>query len=253
MTAAMRLLGAKPNAWIPSFLPNVIAWWDAANASSFTYSSGTLVSAWASRVGSYTLTQATTANQPSRSGTLNSKPTVVFDGTTYDWLSVANFDLSATNATTFWFVINAATGVGDQVIAELSSNVNGDSGGLLFYVSNGGSFIALTRGSSSPYYSGFISGTVTTTAKAAVAIYDAALTTNEMSVWLNGSPAGSNAYNANLTNNLRKDSLYVGSRAGQNTFFDGQICEFGACSSALGSTDRGKLETYLSAKWGLGF
>ena len=57
-------------------------WLDADNASSFTYSSGSVVSQWTDRSSNaFTFTTATTSNQPGRTGTKNGKATVVFDGT----------------------------------------------------------------------------------------------------------------------------------------------------------------------------
>jgi len=61
---------------------NIYAWFDASRAVDFTYSSGTSVSQWNDRSGNGRhLSQATAANQPSRSGTMNGRSTVIFDNT----------------------------------------------------------------------------------------------------------------------------------------------------------------------------
>jgi hypothetical protein len=73
---------------IPSFNPTLISgltgWYDATNANSFTFSSGTVVSAWADLSSSArNITQGTVANQPTRNTTLgaNALSALTFDGT----------------------------------------------------------------------------------------------------------------------------------------------------------------------------
>lgn len=75
---------------------NIYAWFDASRAGDFTYSSGTSVSQWNDRSGNGRhLSQATAANQPSRSGTMNGRSTVIFDNTN-DFLDFgSNQDLGA--------------------------------------------------------------------------------------------------------------------------------------------------------------
>ena len=65
-------------------------WLDSSVASSFTFSSGSVVSRWKDISGNnHSFTTAAVANQPSRSGTQNSLSTVVFDGTN-DYLKVTS-------------------------------------------------------------------------------------------------------------------------------------------------------------------
>jgi hypothetical protein len=54
-------------------------WWDAADASTFTFSTGTTVSEWRSKVGPYKATQTDATFRPGRSGTLNGLPVVTFN------------------------------------------------------------------------------------------------------------------------------------------------------------------------------
>lgn len=57
-------------------------WLDSSDASKFTYSSGTVVSSWTDKsANAYVFEPSSTTYAPSRSGTQNSKSTVVFDGT----------------------------------------------------------------------------------------------------------------------------------------------------------------------------
>ena len=77
-------------------------WLDAADASTFTYSSGTVVSRWTDKsANGYQFEPASTTMAPSRSGTQNSKSTVVFDGT--------NDGLAAVGSTSNWKFLHDGT------------------------------------------------------------------------------------------------------------------------------------------------
>jgi hypothetical protein len=96
-------------------------WLDAANAGSFTYSSGTVVSQWTDRsANAFTFTTAATSNQPSRNGTQNSKSTVVFDG--YDDY------LKSTAAASTWKYLHDGTGATIFVVAKSKETEPGTSG-----------------------------------------------------------------------------------------------------------------------------
>jgi hypothetical protein len=77
-------------------------WLDAADASTFTYSSGTVVSRWTDKSpNGYQFEPATSSMAPSRSGTQNSKSTVVFDGT--------DDGLAAVGSTSNWKFLHDGT------------------------------------------------------------------------------------------------------------------------------------------------
>lgn len=88
-------------AWQPTAVSSLKLWLDADDASSFTFSSGTIVSQWADRSGNGVhVSQGTTANQPTRSGTLNGRKTLIFDGSN-DGLKSANGALAINPITAF--------------------------------------------------------------------------------------------------------------------------------------------------------
>lgn len=77
-------------------------WLDSSNASSFTYSSGSVISRWTDRsANAYFFEPAATTNAPTRTGTQNSKSTVVFDGT--------NDFLTSTAAASTWKFLHDGT------------------------------------------------------------------------------------------------------------------------------------------------
>ena len=247
MTAAMKaLVGAK---WTPRSLPDVMAWWDGAHDGSFTFSSGTVVSEWRSRVGSYALGQATSGSRPSRSLTVNGRPAVSFD--TSKWMSVASFDCTVAGRTlSLWAVFSAPSG-SDRILAELSSNYN----------NFGGTWIAFRTSANNcnmganlnTYVSWQSSGSLTTTPKAIVGTMNGTLAIDEVSGWLNGDGSGTRPKNSNSTISFVSNTLYVGSRAGSSVFLNGTICELGVVARVITTSERLQLQRYLSQKWGLGF
>lgn len=94
-------------------------WLDADNAASFTYSSGSVVSQWTDRsANAFTFTTPLgTSNQPSRTGTQNSKSTVVFDG--------SNDYLKSTAAKSTWKYLHDGTGATVFIVAKSNEAVPG--------------------------------------------------------------------------------------------------------------------------------
>jgi hypothetical protein len=235
----------------PLGILSLAAWWDASDDDSFTYSSGTVVQDWRSRIGNYTLTQATSANRPERSGTVNGLPTVVFDGTN-DSLSVANFDMRPGGQKfSVWAVFSCVSG-GGRIVAEHSSNYVGTNGAFAV-VRQDTDLVGIGKFGSASYATFDSTDTVTTSPKAFLAFHDGALATNESSGRLNGSTAGTRVFNQNTNANNINATLFVGARNGSSLFVNGQICELGITTSILTATEITKLEAYLSSKWALGF
>jgi hypothetical protein len=238
----------------PLGILSLAAWWDASDDDSFTYSSGTVVQDWRSRIGNYTLTQATSANRPTRSGTVNGLPTVVFDGTN-DSLSVANFDLSGGQKFSLWAVFSCVSG-GDQIIVEHSINHNFNIGAFLCYRASSNAVVLGKRGEGASVflYSVFqTTSTVTTSPKSLIGIHDGSLSTNESTARVNAAWSGSYIANDNTNANNIISTLFVGARNGSSVFLNGQICELGITTAALTNDEIGLLESYLSRKWALGF
>lgn len=87
---------AKPATatWSPLSLAGCELWLDASDASTFTYSSGTLVSQWDDKSGNGNhATQGTASKQPSRSVTIGGVDAVSFDGDDND-MTITNLALS---------------------------------------------------------------------------------------------------------------------------------------------------------------
>lgn len=240
---------AKSYTPYPLLLSGVVAWWDADDASTFTFSSGTVVEEWRSRVGSYALIQANPANRPSRSGAVNGKSTVVFDGSN-DSLSVANFDLTAGGqAFSLWAVVTAASGT-DQAVVEHTTNFNNNAGAFLFARNAAGNSPGLGKRGSTAYATFENTTSVTTPAAIIVGTHDGTLATNETTLWVNGNANGARFVNSNTNSSNLNSTLFVGARAGTSLFLNGQIAELGITTNAMTDSDRLLLQQYLAAKWG---
>lgn len=95
-------------------------WLDAADASTFTYSSGTVVSRWTDKsANAFAFEPASTTMAPSRSGTQNSKSTVVFDGT--------NDGLAAVGSTSNWKFLHDGTICTVFVVYKITKTISTSS------------------------------------------------------------------------------------------------------------------------------
>ena len=233
--------------WTPAVL-SPYAWYDAAQES---YADGDPVGTWTNRgTGAGNLTASGTARPTFKTNIINGYPVLRFDSN--DAMSVASFN-PATAALTIWAVFTAPSGT-DRIIAELSANYNSTTAWLLYRAATN---TVIFSEHETAYTTWTTTGTATTSPSAFVATLDRALTTNEIAGYLNSSATnGSLTQNNNLPNTaFPSNTLYVGARAASSVFFGGSttadLAEFGVCASALGTTDRTSLMTYLGSKYGI--
>lgn len=94
MGMSPRLLRPRATGFNPKSIANLVAWFDADDASTFTLS-GDAVSEWRDKSSNaYSVTQTTANNQPSRTGTVKGRATVDFDGSN-DYLFADGTGISA--------------------------------------------------------------------------------------------------------------------------------------------------------------
>lgn len=68
----------------PASVPGLTVWFDASDDSTFTYSSGVVVSQWRDKSGNaFHVSQATDAQRPTRSTTINGRAAVAFNGSQF--------------------------------------------------------------------------------------------------------------------------------------------------------------------------
>jgi hypothetical protein len=232
----------------PLDLPSLVGWWDADDATTFTFSSGTSVSQWNDKSGNnYHLAQGTAGEQPTRSGTVNGRSSVVFDGTD-DFLSVASFDMTGSAKVSAVMVFSCAASVA-QIILETSANVNQNNGSFtVFRTAQNRAQMARRAGNVLSAYA--TTATLSTTPSVFVGTADGTLTTNETLAWVNNNGAGTYDANNNTTGDNQTYTLFVGARNGTSFRMNGQIAEIIITKDVLSTNDRELLQSYLKDKWG---
>lgn len=237
MIPVVRAVGKRVvagSSWTPASLTGLGGWWDASDASSFTYSSGSIVSQWNDKSGlGRHMTQGTVSAQPSRSGTIGGKSAVLFDGTD-DGLTTGTITIPSKPASLLLVARNtAASGQRD---AYMSYDA-GSADGRIFRTSTG---------TVDTYQGNFLS---TGASWGTTAAHSVALVLNGASskialdsgAWVNGD-AGLQSLGERLSIGSYKA---LGGEAWQ-----GEICEAVFVAAGISDADKTSWFGYCATKWG---
>jgi hypothetical protein len=232
-------LDASQNKSYPTDLPvkgGLLLWLDAADDSTFSYSSGNIVSQWRDKSGlNNHSSQATVGNQPSRSTFQNSRKTVNFDGTN-DFLDGTSALTLANGYTAFTIVKSSATGERD-IITSTTAAQSADI--YLYQQASSGKL----GNWSNVYTSNPISLNVWYLFSTNVS------SVGSETLYLNGSSQTSNSRSLTNTRGYRVGAYYTGSSSGE--YWSGEIAEILIFNRALSSTEMKQVHTYLGQKWGI--
>jgi len=219
-----------PKAFTPADLPNLVGWWDAADAATFTYSSGQEISGWADKSGAGRhFTQAVIAQQPSRTGVQNGQPCIAFNSGVQDTLASS---VSVTQPFTF-FMSSVSYGAGAYLYWWMDG-----AGGSLFVDSGVGYYLNnVNVGNLNP---GMLDAPVLLTVRVSGGAWY---------IWRNETlvVGGANAGGA------IGNPLYFGFRAGDSrpyASFQSNLFEPMIYNRALPDAECVQVRTYLRAKWG---
>ena len=108
--------GAAP-AFRPDDIETCLGWWDASDASTFTFGTGASVAQWRDKsAAAHHLSAPTTPEQPDRTGTINALSTVTFDGSAF--MDIAGYTVPSQPYTVFVVgaISNVTPGAGDYGI-----------------------------------------------------------------------------------------------------------------------------------------
>jgi hypothetical protein len=218
-------------------------WLDAADASTFTFSSGTVVSQWNDKSGSArNFTQATVGNQPTRNVTQNGLPGLTFNA---DFMANTGFNWANSAFTTF--VVIKYDSAANNFTGVLGSNI---SSGPALAISSDDAFAIFKIGVTPFAYNLF-----PTSSNADVAVWKApGVTSGSLTTtfYKNGTQASS-------TTTVTGLSTGTGAVLGASTTggadltppFDYTfVYEVLVYPSQLSDTDRNLVEGYLKTKWG---
>jgi hypothetical protein len=233
------------NAWkrtaaLSSWLPDIAGlqlWLDADDSDTITLNGGT-VSQWNDKSGNgYNVSQSTASNQPTYTASaLNGKSVVRFDGG--DELNgSATVVGGSTNRTVF--VVFNCNNFGTTPAYGVTL---GDS------TSNGESF-GVSREIAVRVNSGYRTWTTAVDSTHAIVtiVLDGTSTTG-LSAWKNGSILTANLTSARTLNTAAGFIVGNGTAGGE---LNGDVAEIIVYNSALSTSDRQSVESYLSIKWGI--
>lgn len=217
----------------------LVMWLDAADDTTFSYSSGTVVSQWRDKSGlNNHVTQSTVASQPNRNTVKNSRKSVYFDGGDTLFNSGNVFPSNTTNYTKIAVVYQTSTATTGNVIGSRTGYDGSNYGHTIYF--GGLNFrmwhdtdIVTSNISLSLNTLGIISATYVNSSGLG-------------SVFLNGTASGTGtAANRNIVQNIEIGGLFGGNN------YTGEICEALVFSRVLSVTELKQVHTYLGQKWGI--
>jgi len=253
--------------WTPAVLLPY-AWWDAADYGTISVSTG--VSEWRDKSGNgKTLSQATTANQPTLTqNALNGLPVITFDGTN-DVLSVATASdwtfLHNSTGSTLIAVVKAGTTSNPNAIYSLIGNNGGSSANtgyavwfddrsvvpandrLACFITNGtaGAASVLNYNDNvfsfnAPHVVSFVSDPSNATASS-----------RQFAYIDSGFAVNSNTLTNAVSTSSPTYDLQLGSNGASSLFYSGYMAEICIFNRILSNADRLRIEGYMAWKWGL--
>jgi hypothetical protein len=234
-TAPITLSLNTSNGFSPNSVPTLSLWLDAADATTFSFSSGINVSQWNDKSGSANnATQSTGVNQPTYANN-----TVTFAGS-QNLLSAVSASLSSE---TFFAVVKPTSGESTVLgsVATLDNSLSGTGGRSILLIPSP-SQLKLNKqftaevavGSFSAYNTRSLIGSLTDGTNAFV--------------YNNGTQAGSGSF-VSYTSGL---FTIIGRNGnGTNQYFIGEMNEIIIYSAALTTLQRQQVEGYLAWKWGI--
>jgi hypothetical protein len=244
----------------PTDIANLKAWYDASDTATITVS-GTAVTQWNDKSGNaYNLTQGTSSLRPqSNTRTQNGLNAIDFDG--------SNDVLSAATASNWTFLSNTS---GATVFVTVFADTASDArylwstfGGSFGYVGSYGSVLGNDNTSiGSAVGNGALAAMYLETSTPVATDNTAFTITAQYNLGATASQRGFLAKNGGtqVNNNTASDTasasapqtpLGVGGLPSFSESWDGLLCEMIIYNAVLNATDRGKVETYLAAKWGI--
>ena len=251
-------LDASQNKSYPTDLPvknGLALWLDAADDSTFSYSSGTSISQWRDKSGNNRhFFQATAGNQPSRSAVVNSRKAIQFTAASSQYL---RYNSKIINNTTGGSVFVAWRTAGETgAYSSILDNYHCGSNVL------GAGFQIERNGANNQYYWGFV-----TTGCANAGFMPATSYSNDTTncIWitkdsttitggLNGTSGTPNASPSSTW--IEDDKGWTIGAWGSGTesfarFFNGIECEVIIFNRGLSPIEVKQVNTYLAQKWGI--
>lgn len=246
---------------IPTNVPNLAIWLDADDASTFTYSSGVLVSQWNDKSGNGRhMFQAVVAAQPSRSGVINGRSSVAFAADGMAAASNLPWQFMSDGSGYTVFIVGRVENSGAAFPAFAGTTATFSAGsGFDILCQRAAAFVrhSITNlAADANVVDNIVPGvipfatpfgfTITSTATEPVAA-------DRSTLRIGGTNYQNNAKTATAAVGAPFSPLAIGARTNVDTGtqLTGQIAEFVVYQRALSTSERAAIESYLAAKWGV--
>jgi hypothetical protein len=227
----------------------LLLWLDAADDSTFSYSSGSIVSQWRDKSGlNNHANQSVVGNQPSRSTFNNSRKSVNFVSSGVDYLLVsANSNLVLPGDASIFIVYKPATQT--TAYAVLIDNYHGQGGAKGFVIQR------VATNSQFYYGNGNGSGFVDTSASPwtytdnVIQLLSLNKASSTGTPYISGTAQTSRTVHANTVQDTT--GLAIGTWGLGGREYNGDMCEILIFNRSLSSTEMKQVHTYLGQKWGI--
>lgn len=245
MTSGSRLIRHKVTSFAPSDLANLAIWLKADAITGLA--DDAFVATWTDSSGSgrnATQAGADSLKPKYKTGIINGLPVVRFDGG--DYLS-HSLIASDPIALTMFIVGKKSSGVGSMIPwSHRSATTNL----IQITCENNTDIVFQLRGSGNSIQQPTITGKTTTNASIITARFNK--TGNLHQVWFNGGSVATNTTDFTGQNFIASLETVGATNSGSYVaFYNGDIGEIIGYSVAVSDIDRGKVESYLAAKWGI--
>ncbi len=242
----------------PASISGVYLWWDADNASSITFSSGSSVSAWADKSGNnYTATQSNPAFQPTLvNNAIGSKPAMRFVASIGSYLINSTFSINLANRTMFVVTKENELVTYSGIISMRGSSPDYlSNNGYIFGNANNGSTYNMINNRS--YYNITPATTTGSGTMLPAGIYAEVVGSGTGISYFNGVPFSITGNSSNSTNSL--GGILMGRRydtgspgiISSSGYFTGDIAEVIMYDRALSNSEKNLVGSYLSNKYSL--
>lgn len=230
----------QPTTTTVTYLPTSIAgcqlWLDAADSSTITYGTGTSVASWRDKVNNYAVANSSAAYRP-----VYSQGTIRFDGVTSpSYLDIPTLTIGSSAFSIFLVIQNTGPASGNAYAPHFFWPLSGNGSGAL----------SMT-GWLSTNIQGVNANITSTLLKNQYYLisYTFGVTANFEQVYANGTSIGTYSKGSAYASSLYRIGTIDSSQSGLS--FDGNIGEILVFNTALATTQRQEIESYLSQKWSL--
>jgi hypothetical protein len=248
-------LDASQNKSYPTDLPvknGLLVWLDAADDSTFSYSSGTEVSQWRDKSGNNLhANQATTANQPSRNTVVNSRKSVNFTSANGDRLRVNSGMVFTNSVTAIVFIKPGSQNYAYANILDQDHGMDGANGWVIQRNNAASAWLSWVANAAGDTWFNPNQVSYTDNTPQIVTLRKGSST---ITLYNNGTTSGDVSVADQQIRQANYFGLNIGSwRAGgfSDRHYNGEICEIVVYNRALSLTELKQVHTYLGQKWGI--